>query len=93
MLPLVVVASLPLLPGQSLRLLGAEILAVGIATLGPLVSLKNAYSGHVDPERRRHSGEMVGVNRFAVTVIALAGLVIFWRGDGKGIYLLPPGTL
>jgi hypothetical protein len=50
-----VIASLPLVPAQSLRLLA--------------------------------------INRLAVTVIALAGLTLLWRGDGMGLYLLPPGIL
>jgi modulator of FtsH protease len=88
-----VVASLPLVPGQPLRLLGAEVLAAGIATLGALVPLQIAYLRQVDPAYRRRSAQMVAVNRFAVTVIALAGAVLLCRGDAAGIYLLPPGIL
>ena len=36
---------------------------------------------------------MVALNRLAVTVIALAGLVLAWRDDGAGLYLLPLGIL
>lgn len=93
LLLVVVVASLPLVPGQSLRLLGAEILVVGTATLAALVPLQRAYLRQVIVVHRRHSLQMVIVDRLAVTVIALAGLVLLWRGDGTGMYLLPPGIL
>jgi hypothetical protein len=44
MLPLVlVVASLPPIPGQPLRLLGGEILAPGTASLAALVHSEHAY--------------------------------------------------
>jgi modulator of FtsH protease len=93
LLLVVVVASLPLVPGQSLRMLGAEILVVGIATLAGLVPLQIAYTRTIDAVYRRRSDRMIAVNRTAVTVIALAGLLLVWRGDGKGIYLLAPGIL
>lgn len=79
LLLVVVVASLPLVPGQSLRLLGAEILVVGIATLTALVPLHLAYLRQIDPVHRRRSIRMVVIDQLAVTVIALAGLVL-WRG-------------
>jgi hypothetical protein len=88
-----VVASLPLVPGQSPRLLGGEILAVGVAALAALVPLQLSYIRHTDPIHRRNSMRMVALNRLAVALIALAGLVLLWRGDGTGIYLLPPGIL
>jgi len=93
LLLVIVVASLPLVPGQSLRLLGAEILVIGMATLIALIPLQVSYLRHTDPAHRRSSSRMVSVNRLAITVIALAGLVLLWRGDETGIYLLPPGIL
>jgi hypothetical protein len=89
----IVVVSLPLVPGQPLRLLGTEILMAGAATLAALVPLQLGYLRLVEPEFRPASTQMVRLNRLAMTVIALAGLVLLWRGDETGFYLLAPGGL
>jgi hypothetical protein len=93
LLLVIVVASLPLVPGQSFRLLGVEILVVGMTALTALAPLQIAYLRSIDPVHRRPANRMVAVNRVAVIAIALAGLVLLWRGDGSGLYLLPPGIL
>src|SRR5271170_2127817 len=49
-----VVASLPLIPNQPLRLLGTEILAASILTLVMIVSLERAYLRLTEPAHRRH---------------------------------------
>jgi len=88
-----VVTSLPLIPGQPPRLLGGEILAVAAATLTALVPLQINYLRGLDDVVRRRTMLQVWANRLAVGVIALAGAVLIWRGDGVGIYVLPPGIL
>jgi hypothetical protein len=93
LLLVVVVASLPLIPGQPARLLGWEVLVAGAAALAATVRLQAAYLRHLDPIHRRVTGRMVGLNRLAVGLIATAGAVLLWRGDGAGLYLLPPGIL
>jgi hypothetical protein len=93
LLLVLLVASLPLVPGQPLRLLGAEILIAGTITLLALIPLQRGYLRLVEPAYRRRSGEMVGINRLAVALIALAGVALLWRGDGTGFYLLVPGIL
>src|SRR5580658_7062507 len=54
-----VVASLPLIPGQPLRLLGAEILVVGIATMVGIVPLQRAYLSSTQAPYLRQSSRMV----------------------------------
>jgi modulator of FtsH protease len=88
-----VVASLPLVPGQSLRLLGAEILAITILVLVVTVRLQRVYLQHLEPQYRSRSTRMVLINRLSVIVIGLAGLLMLWRGDGTGLYLLPAGFI
>jgi len=88
-----IVTSLPLIPGQPLRLLGAEILALSAATLGALVPLQTGYLLTLDPVYLRASIVQVWANRAAMAVIALAGLVLLWRGDAIGLYVLPTGIL
>ena len=89
----VVVASLPLVPGQPLRLLGAEILVIATVALFVVIRLQRTYLRDVEPQYRPQSKRMVTLNRTAVGTIALAGGVVLCRGDGVGMYLLPAGIL
>ena len=82
-----------LLPGQPLRLLGAEILVLGTIVLIATVFLQRSYMRNIEQPYRRNSMKTVAINRLAVTVVALAGLTLLWRGDGAGLYLLPVGIL
>jgi modulator of FtsH protease len=93
LLLVVLVASLPLVPGQPVRWLGIEIFSAAAATLCAMIRLERVYLRAVEPAYRRQSTRMVAMNRLAVTIIALAGLILLWRDDGLGMYLLPPGIL
>jgi hypothetical protein len=93
LLLVIIVASLPLVPGQPPRYLGAEILLCGITILLALWPLQIAYRAAVEPLYRRQSGLMVAGNRAAMLVIILAGAVLLWRGDLVGLYFLPLGIL
>jgi hypothetical protein len=93
LLLVVVVASLPLVPGQPLRLLGAEILVIATGTLFGAISLELTYLRAVEPQYRSQSMRMVILNRIALGTIALAGGLLLCRGDSVGMYLLPAGIL
>jgi len=88
-----VIASLALIPGQPLRLLGAEILVTSAATLVALIPLQQGYLRELEPVHRVKSVQQVRANRAAVALIVLAGLALVWRGDAAALYLLPPGIL
>jgi hypothetical protein len=88
-----VVTSLPLIPGQPLRLLGAEMLVIALTTLCVLVPMQIGYLRSLEPIHRRRSMVQVWANRTAVGIIALAGVVQVSRGDMVGIYILPLGIL
>jgi hypothetical protein len=88
-----VIASLPLIPGQLVRLLGAEIAASSVVTLVALIPLQRGYLRLVEPEYRLQSSQMVWVNRVAMAVIALGGFVVLCRGDGTGFYIVAAGIL
>jgi hypothetical protein len=90
---IIMVTSLPLVPAQPLRLLGAEILVLGIIALIATVLLQRSYMAHLEEPYRRSSMKTVIVNRLAVTMTMLAGLTLLWRGDEVGLYLLPAGIL
>lgn len=89
----IVITSLSLVPGQPLRLLGAEITVLAIATLCWLVPLQRAYRGQRNPVHRVRSVRMAKLVRLAMSVIVCAGLVLVWRGDATGFYVLAPGIL
>jgi predicted MFS family arabinose efflux permease len=89
----VVVASLPLVPRQPLRLLGGEILVIATVTLFVVIQLQRTYLRDVEPQYRPQSMRMVTLNRIAVGTIALIGGVLLCRGDGVGMHLLPAGIL
>src|ERR1700677_4318084 len=64
-----VVTSLPLIPGQGARLLGGEILAVALATLAGLAPLQIGYVRSLEAIHHRRSMVQVWVNRAAVAMI------------------------
>ena len=93
LLVVLVVASLPLIPCQPMRLLGGEILLVGAMSLVGVVRLQQVYLRELDSAHRRRAGHMAMVNRLAVGLIVLAGVAVVGFGDGRGLYLLPPEIL
>lgn len=88
-----VITSLALIPGQPLRVLGAEVLVISAATLIFLIPLQRGYLRGLDPIHRVRSRQQVSANRLAVALLALAGLALVWRGDAAAVYFLPPGIL
>jgi hypothetical protein len=93
LLLVLVVASLALVPAQPLRLLGAELLVAGAATLAIIVRLQRAYFQDIGPPHRGRARRTGGVSRVAASFVALAGAVLLLLGDAAGLYLLPPGIL
>jgi hypothetical protein len=89
----IVVMSLSLMPAQAIRLLGAEIAAAGVAAMAVIVLLQRGYLRHLDQVYRPRSTLVAWLNRAAVGVVALAGLLLVSRGDTAGLYLLAPGAL
>jgi modulator of FtsH protease len=87
------VASLPLIPGQPLRLFGAETFLVGLVAFVALIPLQRGYLRAVEPPYRSATRRTIQLNRATMVLIALAGLLILWRGDGAGLYLLAAGIL
>lgn len=86
-------ATLGLVPGQPLRLLGLEIASGAFMAYALLVPLQRDYLSAIDPAHRPKSRRMVLLNRVAIGLFALAGLALLATGDGAGLYLLAPGIL
>jgi hypothetical protein len=93
LLLVIIVASLPLIPGQPPRLLGGEVLGLGIATLLGILPLQRVYLRSTDPLYRRRTMQMILCNRIAVLIVASGGGLLLWRGDLMGLYLLAVGIL
>jgi len=93
LLLVVVVASLPLIPHQAVRLLGGEIFAVATIVLLVVLRLEYTYLRDLEPQYRPRSMIMATLSRIAVATIGLAGAVLLWRGDGVGMFFLPFGIL
>jgi hypothetical protein len=93
LLLVLVVASLPLVPGQPVRWLGGEILMVASVTIVGLLPLQLGYLRQTDPKNRPRSVWMVRVSRFAMALIACAWAALLWRGDAAGLYVLASGIL
>jgi modulator of FtsH protease len=93
LLLVIVVASLPLVPGQPARWLGGEILMVGLATLIALAPLQRTYVRQTEAAHRRSSTRMVWLNRAAIALIALGGGALAASGRADALYILPPGIL
>jgi len=89
----VIVASLPLIPGQSARLLGIEVFTAAAATFGALIPLQIGYLRDLDPNSRSRATYLVAGNRVSVAVIAIGGAVLVWADNEIGLYFLPPGIL
>ncbi len=64
-----------------------------MGTLAALVPVQIGYVRSIEDIHRRRSMMLVWANRAAVGVIASGGLVLLWRGDEIGIYILPLGIL
>ncbi len=93
LLLVVICASLPLIPRQSLRILGAEVFLVGVVALLIFVPRQMSYLRHAHADYHHRARRIVYVNRIAEGLIVLGGLVMMWRGDEIGLYLLPPGFI
>ena len=68
-------ASLPLIPGQSPRLLGAEITGVRLVAALAMLRLQRSYLRDLEPSCRRQSIGLLWLNRFAVAAIVTGGLL------------------
>lgn len=89
----IVVASLPLVPGQPIRWLGAELFGISALTLLWLVPLQKGYLKLIDPDYHKTTARMIWFNRMAIMIIVVGGLALAVLGKEWGLYLLPVGIL
>lgn len=86
---------LVLVPGQSLGVLGAEVLVVGLATWAWVVYiqlLRLRSWGAMRPDLRTSFVGRVVLGQIATLVMVIAGVAVLWAGLG-GLYWLVAGTI
>jgi modulator of FtsH protease len=86
---------LVLVPGQSLGVLGAEVLVVGLATWAWVVYiqlLRLRSWGAMRPDLRTSFVGRVVLGQIATLVMVIAGVAVLWVGLG-GLYWLVAGTI
>jgi modulator of FtsH protease len=86
-------ASLGLVPGQPPRFLGVEFALAGAVLLALAIPAQRQYMAQTEPQYRAQSSRMVWMNRLAVGLTVVAGLVLAVRDDGTGLYLFVAGAL
>jgi hypothetical protein len=69
------------MPGQPIRLLGGEVLALGAADLVATVLLQHTCLRHTEEGYLREKMRMVWTNRVAVGTVALAEVQLLPRGE------------
>jgi hypothetical protein len=88
-----IVTSLALVPGQPLRLLGAEVFVIASAVLVATMALQRAYLSTLSSDYLHRSRNTVRASRTAVGLIALSGLTLLLSGSVAGLYVMAPGIL
>ncbi len=89
----IVVTSLGLLPGQAPRLLGIEILALGIAACCATILLQRSYLRNLEYHHAHRTKYLAALNNLSVGLITIAGLVTLLTGTSAGLYILASGIL
>jgi modulator of FtsH protease len=88
-----IVSSLALVPGQSLRAFGIETFVIGFILKVTAWMLQRAYLRALEAVHRKRSGLMVALTRVALALIVLGGAILAVQSDSVGLYVLVPGVL
>lgn len=94
LLTVLIVSSLLLVPGQSLNLLGAEVLAIGLGVWIIVFLLdRNIWrKTEADAPYRRHVGFSLFTDQLTLVFYVIAGIFILWHGI-HGLYWLVPAII
>lgn len=92
MLIVLIVCSLMLTPGQPMRLVGAEILVVGLGFWWRIAGLDLTIWKHTEREYRKRAAALIILDQAAMLLYVAAGLVVIAAGLA-GLYLLVPAIL
>jgi hypothetical protein len=92
LLTILVVCSLMLVPGQSLKLVGIEVLVIGLVVWTIATTIDVTILRKKDPEYRLPYVLNMALSQFAVLPYVIAGIVILTRGAG-GLYWIVPAIV
>jgi modulator of FtsH protease len=93
LLMVLVISSLALVPAQTPRLFGGEILLVALLQLTALTHLQRVQWSTLEREYRSVTLRMFILSHVATWFIIVAAATLLWRGDWIGLYVLPAGML
>ncbi len=93
LLLVLVISSLALVPAQTPRLFGGEILFVATMQLTALTYLERVQWSTLEPVYRSTTLRMFILSHVATWLIIAAAATLLWRGDWNGLYVLPAGML
>ena len=86
-------ASLCLVPGQAVRVLGIELLALGLLVWATMTAIQRDIARKLDAPHRRVFLPTIIVGQTAMLSFVAAGAVVIAGGDTGGIYFLVPACL
>ncbi len=92
LLAVLIISSLLLVPGQSLLLLGAEVLVGGLIVWTAIVLLQLKSLRHLQPPQRRGFPVRVLIGQLATLPLVIAGVIVLTQGD-TGFYWIVPAVL
>jgi len=89
---ILIVSSLLLVPGQSLRMAGAEIVGVALALWAISTAMDVAAVRRTEPEYRHFVKSNLAVNQVVLLPYWICGIAVLARG-AAGLYWLVPAVL
>jgi modulator of FtsH protease len=93
LLVVLVISSLALIPAQTARTFGGEVLAIGGLELVAVILLQKIQWPTLQDEHRSHSLRAFVLSHVAAWIVIAAGAILLVRGDWYGLYVLPLGVL
>jgi hypothetical protein len=85
--------SLLLVPGQSPRRVGAEVLAVGVVAWGITTGVHRDIANKLEDRYKRVFVPTIVLGQLAVLSFVVGGAVLLADGDSGGVYWLVPGVV
>jgi len=92
LLTVLVVSSLMLIPGQALRIMGFELLGVGLAVWVTMLFIDINMLRVTKRKYRAHNWLLIAMNQLSLLPYIIAGVLVLLQG-ANGLYWLPAAVL
>ncbi len=89
LLTVLVVCSLLIVPGETMRLAGWEVLAAGFVTWVIVVRLDLRILRNIDPAYRHHMRLSATINQLPLLLYGVTGVAVLVRGPAGMMWLVP----